>query len=207
MSTDDSLNQKTTIFFATLGQAITIWAHVDRLLFDLCDYALRSQSEKTAVIFYRIKTIGEHLALTDNLLELSLSEENQKKWSVISSMIVTLLSFRNDLAHNPALQVADLPIKEGWVTLDIPVNEQWWEIRTEQRKLLHKKHKQKRASVEEIKLHVLSVQRLVNSINEFRKTLPKKPPKTPLQSAVSGVLRALSRFQNDDPSRPKQRRP
>jgi hypothetical protein len=64
-------------FFALVGYAITQWADVDRLLFELCRFALNVSDRKTAIIFYRSQSIKEHLILTNSLLSESLSSMNR----------------------------------------------------------------------------------------------------------------------------------
>jgi hypothetical protein len=185
-------------FFSRVGYAITRWAHIDRSLFNLCDYAIGANKEMASAIFYKSPNIGDHLALANTLLGYCTDEKQQNIWSKIYLRIEGLLPFRNALAHNPPTQNTFMKI-----ALDVGSNapssaiisalpkakmvspDCYWSIRTEQSKLLHKNKKSKEVNIrkEEIIDHIGSVNDLLKSLREFEASLPQPRALTPAKSS------------------------
>jgi hypothetical protein len=161
-------------FFSRLGYAITRWAHVDRNLFEFCNFAMGTSKEITAVIFHRSPNIKDHLMLTDALMGYVLNKARLKKWEEIRKMVEDNLQFRNDLAHNPPVQVVHLMAVVGEPKFQVPPPKQWWEISTEPTKLLHKKGKPRKATKEDIVSHIKNVNVLLNAMWDLGKSLPKR---------------------------------
>jgi hypothetical protein len=95
-TTNESAARPREAFFATLGYAISRWAHVDRALFDFCKFALQTTEAKTAIVFYRSPSIGDHQITVDKLMRISVRDAQLKQWMKISKTIDRLLTFRND---------------------------------------------------------------------------------------------------------------
>jgi hypothetical protein len=161
-------------FFSRIGYAITRWAHVDSNLFVFCNFALGTSKEMTAAIFYRSPNIKDHLMLTDALMGYVLSGARLKKWNEIYRIADKHLPFRNDLAHNPPVQVVHLAGVIGEPKFQVPPPKQWWEVSTEPTKLLHKKGKPVKATKEDVVSHIREVNLLLKAMWDFGKSLPKR---------------------------------
>jgi hypothetical protein len=105
---EDSYRREAERFFWLVGYAIAEWAHVDRALFDLCKWTLNTSDEKTAVIFYKNPSMGDHLSTVNELMKISLGIKRSPVWAKIHKKTYDLLPFRNDIAHDPATQVVQL---------------------------------------------------------------------------------------------------
>jgi hypothetical protein len=127
-------------FFSLVGQAITRWSYIDRDLFDFCRFALNASEKMSAIIFYRSPTIGDHMNLTDSLMKAAqLHERHLRQWAAILAEMNRLLPLRNEIAHNPHVSAGMIVIQLNSKSSEpgqVVSNEQWYEIRTEQRKLL-----------------------------------------------------------------------
>ena len=133
--------QERSKFFAAVGYAIVQWANIDRALFDFCQFALNASAKKTAAIFYRSQTIGEHLGLTDSLMVIALPKRLQKDWGRLYKLIDNNIAFRNQIAHNPSAQVLKSRIKFGQSAEAQETNELFWASITEPTKTLRKSKK------------------------------------------------------------------
>jgi hypothetical protein len=171
--TEDDFRKRQEKFFFLVGYAITRWAYVDRSLFDFCKFALNTSERKTAIIFYRSPNIGDHLTLTNALMaDAQLQPLHKKHWEQIVRAIEALLPFRNDLAHNPPVQTGFMAIamnKNDPSKTHATEHKQWWEIRTEPRKLLHrpknKKLREIKADSDQIFDHIKKVEILEDAIS------------------------------------------
>src|ERR1700683_2718029 len=147
-TTEDDSHKRMERFFSLVGYAITRWAHIDRSLFNFCKFSLDATEHKTAIVFHRSPSIGDHLALTNALmLATKMKPEHLKHRKQVFHFTKKLLPFRNDLAHNPPAQIVTLAIS---LNRSDPtksrglVPKQWWEIQTEPTKLLHQPKNKKR---------------------------------------------------------------
>jgi hypothetical protein len=106
---------KRKLFYPSLGECITAWAAVERTLFNifhvsLYDYLKKSTKKKAALLFWAMPTFGMRLSYTNMLVEHCLKTgdgsitEAQKRWNQLNKDVVTLASFRNNLAHQPAAE-------------------------------------------------------------------------------------------------------
>jgi hypothetical protein len=156
---------------------------VDRALFDLCKFALRTTEEKTAVVFYRSPNIGDHLTLADKLLKLSLEGSQAENWRQVHSEVTRLLPFRNDIVHNPAIGtivVGGFGVELPYHTHEIPpelekLGPPLWAIKTEPTKLLHRSRSVE-ASREDLVEHVQAVNRLLFEMETLNRSLARKSP-------------------------------
>jgi hypothetical protein len=174
--TDDFL-KKQERFFALAGYAITRWAYIDRSLFDFCKFALSTTEHKTAIVFYRTPSIGDHLGLANALFGASdLPPEALERWKRIAREMQRLLSFRNDLAHNPPVQLAYITMVGDQVT----DQRQEWQFRTDPTKLLHQPPKQKTRKIEatanDVSAHIAKVELLEQAIAALHWQLMGRPP-------------------------------
>lgn len=184
---EDRFRRRAEQFFYRVGYAITTWAEVDRALFDLCRFALNASNEKTAVVFYRSPQIGDHLILVDQLMKESVSERRFGDWKSIYKRLDALLKFRNDIAHNPAVDTAELLAVMGGGR-EIPVASQaadtdddeeavrpesWWSIRTEPMKLLRKSRHVEVKQADLIQ-HIRDVDQALADLYEMTHGLPKR---------------------------------
>ena len=169
---EDEFRKKTEWFYFLVGYAITRWAYVDRSLFEFCEFALGATERKTAAVFYRSPSIGDHLTLTDSLMaSAELSPESLKRWGKVSKAIGELLPFRNDLAHNPPVQVGFIAVstnKNDPSKSNVSESRNWLEIRTEPKKLLRPKTRAINATVELISEHIQKVEKVQGAIRALQ---------------------------------------
>jgi hypothetical protein len=183
MAEDDFLKQRERFFFL-LGYAITRWAYIDRSLFNFCKFALNATEHKTAIVFHRTPSIGDHLALTDALMRAAqLQPQDLKHWEQIVHVMGKLLPFRNDIAHNPPVQAVSMKImvnKHDPSKSHIADQKQQWEIRTEPTKLLHQSKNRKtrkiNATSESIVAHLKKVEKLEHAISALSWKVLGRPP-------------------------------
>jgi hypothetical protein len=173
----DDFLKKQERFFALAGYAITRWAYIDRSLFDFCKFALGTTDHKTAIVFYRTPSIGDHLGLVNALFDASeLPPEALKHWTRISREIGRLLPFRNDLAHNPPVQKVRIMVVNDGVTRHSEI----WQIKTDPTKLLHQPAKKKPRKIEAtetvISDHITKVALLEQAISALRWQLMGRLP-------------------------------
>jgi hypothetical protein len=150
--------------------------HVDSALFKFCKFALATDKYKTAVVFYRSPNLKDHLILVDLLMRLSLSDRHLKKWNEIYDLANEHLPFRNELAHNPPTQVIHITaVLGGEPKFPVPPPQDWWEIKTDEKKLLNKPRKPLQAKREEVVAHINAIDVLLKKMWNLDKTLPKRP--------------------------------
>jgi hypothetical protein len=170
---EDKSRKRMEWFFFLVGYAISRWAHVDRTLFDFCRFALGTNEEKTAIVFYRSQSIGDHLALTDALmLAAQLQDHHLAQWKRIRGKIDKLLPFRNDIAHNPPVQKLSM---QAFVSRDPSVPGRMenvgecWAIETESKKLLQTKSTREISATDaELVEHIRSVDDLQKDMYDLR---------------------------------------
>jgi hypothetical protein len=192
-------------FFSRVGYAITRWGHVDRALFDFCRFALDTTDEKAAVVFYGSPNIGNHLVLADALMSLSVNKRLLKRWKEIVKIANEHLPFRNELAHNPPVQAIHIiAVLGGDPKCPIPPPESWWEIKTDQSKLLHRRRQPWRAKEQDITNHIHAIDKILHQMWTLRKMLPKRPRRfsAPKAPQVLG-----SKTKNAHARGPRARRP
>jgi hypothetical protein len=183
MAEDDFLKRYERFFFL-VGYAISRWAYIDRSLFDFCKFALNTTEHKTAIVFHRTTSIGDHLALTNALMRAAqLQPQHMKHWELIARVIEKLLPFRNDIAHNPPVQTGLTSIvmdKLDPSKSHLSEHKQWWEIRTEPTKLLHQSKNRKTRSIkatsEHILEHIKKLEKLERAISALNWEVMGRPP-------------------------------
>lgn len=180
---EDDASKEYERFFFLVGYAISRWAYIDRSLFDLCKFALNTTEHKTAIVFHRKPSIGEHLSLTDELLRASeLQPRPLEHWNKIKLAMENLLPFRNDIAHNPPAQAGYMTIimdKDDPSKSHVINRKQQMEIRTDQTKLLRQSKKKKNQGVkvtsENITEHIKKVATLQKAIYALSWELTGRP--------------------------------
>jgi hypothetical protein len=111
-----------------------------------------------------------------------LEPDKLKHWETIYAAIEKLLPFRNDIAHNPSTQVAHISAKIGHDNKPAKVLEtkEWWEIRTEPKKLLHKPKNRKprdiKATADDVSQHIKKLDVLLQAISALHWELMGRPP-------------------------------
>lgn len=170
-------------FFAHIGVAITRWAYVDRELFELCAFCLKTDERKVAVVFYRSPQISDHITLLGHLMPLSVESDLASEWKSLSSRLSALLNFRNEIAHNPPMQALrlDLVLRQPGEAPpteaeDAVIVAPTWSIRTEPSKLLRGRQEvvTQKAQIAE---HIALVNQLMDELTAFHDKLRKQPPK------------------------------
>jgi hypothetical protein len=183
-------------FFVALGYAISRWAHVDRALFGFCKFALQTTEAKTAIVFYRSPSIGDHQKTVDKLMRISVRDARLKQWIKINETIDQLLPFRNDIAHSPARETIEIsglwnpsgrePTPEVLERLAAPPK-RWWAIYTEPTKLL-RNARSIEAKREDIIEHIKEIDELLSNMWSLQRALPKRPIRKPQLSTGQAAL-------------------
>jgi hypothetical protein len=97
-----SPEQDNHAFLRLIGECISLWAFLDRGLFDLTKAALGTDDTRTAIVFYSGRTIDNHLSLVDRLVKHGLSKTNfENSWRPLYKRIVRHLETRSIYAHQP----------------------------------------------------------------------------------------------------------
>lgn len=106
---DDGPKQVSDYYFA-VGRLMNLWAMVDGSLYHLFDICLGADSEKAAVIFFRIGGFSTRLSLLDRMAEMHMSETDYATWSGIRSKLAALVATRNLIAHSPVKMTKDYEV-------------------------------------------------------------------------------------------------
>jgi hypothetical protein len=167
----DRLDPK-IVFFYHAGFAISRWALVDRILFQIFCAITNLNKEKAAHLFYRSPYINTHFAITDNLI--TIDKENVKAWPAIAKLFNDNIGLRNRLAHDP---VSVIVSAAGGVPEDQPLSvpPPQWQFNVEPDRLLQKQPKDTEpVTIERIVKHIEEVTKLHLAVEEFLNDLPKK---------------------------------
>jgi len=90
-------------FFYTLGTCVNRWAFLDRQLYRLCRFALRSDARQTAFFYYSQRAFNHRLQYVSDALKTVLPLERfENEWRPLHNKIVGLARTRNIFAHHPA---------------------------------------------------------------------------------------------------------
>jgi hypothetical protein len=90
-------------FLETVGLCVTQWAFVDRQLFRLFNFGLKTTRSRSAAIYYRQNSLDQRLKFVTNVLEQALTEEEYTQhWKPILPVFKKLIPTRNIIAHHPA---------------------------------------------------------------------------------------------------------
>lgn len=193
-------------FFTVVGYAITQWAFIDEKLFEFFHFSLGVDKKKAATIFYGAQTISQHLAMTDKVMRMSLSQRHLNVWTSIVSDINEHLPLRNHLAHDPHRYSPN----ETYTLADLAQNRPSrrrldpYEIVTAEPKLLAKKQ-WRQTRYPEIIGHIGAVFEIDRKLKELRAELPARarkqrearptPKRAPKKGARKGSRRNAARRQ------------
>jgi hypothetical protein len=98
-------------FYQLIGECIKAWATVEGQLYDICAKLLKSDDNLVSVVFFRNRSIGGRLELTDELLTVRFPKIDGcdptviKAWDAIKKQIKDILPVRNSLAHHPVKMI------------------------------------------------------------------------------------------------------
>jgi hypothetical protein len=88
-------------FYAQLGRAVAHWGEIEDYILELFTFAMDADRYKCVIIFSKLGTIGPILETLNEILVISLTKEWYDKWHEVHIELKSLVSFRNNLAHNP----------------------------------------------------------------------------------------------------------
>lgn len=156
-------------FYALIGKCTTQWARIERLLFEVCVWALGVDEARTAAIFYAWPTLGGRRNVTNELVRLA--APNDDEWKGITDAIDEHQPFRNMLAHEPVRQQFEIiwdMFAEGGPK---PIRSDGrLEVHTEPKKLLRGKGKvEQTISIPELEAHLEATKRLHADLALFLK--------------------------------------
>src|SRR5262249_29180010 len=94
-------------FYRRLGICVTIWAYIDRRLYQIFHHATGFKQNQSALVYYGDRTFGRRLSLVDRAIKLAWTkEQHAQEWKPLHRQVVALSQTRNILAHQPALRLA-----------------------------------------------------------------------------------------------------
>jgi hypothetical protein len=89
-------------FFYTLGTGVSRWAFIDRQLYRLFRLALNGDRLRSAVLYYKEKTLYRRVQYVDDLLEHLVDRKALTTWRKLRKRLVDdLLRVRNIFVHHP----------------------------------------------------------------------------------------------------------
>jgi hypothetical protein len=97
-------------FLRAIGLCVNTWAFVDRELYRIFRAALRSlhpasTSKEASALYYKKRTLGQHIKMVDDKLALVLQPDQlQSEWRPLQRRIKDATQTRNIVAHHPALR-------------------------------------------------------------------------------------------------------
>ena len=173
-------------FYAALGRAITGWANLEDILFDITFSILQTTKERAAIVFYRTPTFETRLTLTNDLIHSFLPKHKPgdqpdpgvKQWREIQTEIREHTPIRNRLAHHPVGPVIDLYESTDGQKYKVDVV---FAINISEGEHLRKGEWLPPLGVGEINSHIKIVSRLANALGNFRR---REMPKQPVEPVV-----------------------
>jgi hypothetical protein len=151
-------------FFYWLGNCVNHWAYVDRQLFYICRFTLRTDDRRAALIYYRDRSFEGRLRFVEEALR-GLVDPSifAHFWKPLRKDARALAATRNILAHHPAMRYA--AAKDGK-----PYYE--WSIHIEPyERLLGREYPglmgKDAIRVDDLKAHVDAVEKLYSRLSDF----------------------------------------
>jgi hypothetical protein len=194
MTTSDD---KALHFYALIGEAITRWTLIERVLFSLCKFSLSAGDEKTAAVFYHSSAFNNRVDLTESLLRCALTLPRYREWRSIFCCIKALLPFRGFVAHNPLMHTTELSLGSGDIN-------RWWSIQTENMLLHVRKKPSAIVKDKDLQQHIRDVMSLASRLQQFEQNLPKQPLKKPSKFVLQETLRSRELKEHQKNSRTRQ---
>ena len=97
-------------FFALVGKAISLWAHLESLLIGMASLLLRARPEKVGAVLYSIQNFHVWLNIIDELFSIDKQlRQFSGDWPDISSKLRSLNDIRVRLAHNTFFHDQSVP--------------------------------------------------------------------------------------------------
>ena len=158
-----------TRFFYTLGNCVNRWAYVDRQLYRLYRFGLKTDSMRSAILYYKQKTLSQRIQYVDSLLEYSLTEEQfRNEWRPLRNRLQNdLLPTRNIFVHHPARRTGT--VKDGKPFYFYSIHIEPYE-RTLNKQFPGLKGKEC-LDIGDLERHALDVETLENDLREFVRKL------------------------------------
>jgi hypothetical protein len=162
-------------FYYQVGNAITDWAQVDGRLFSICVSVLKASVQHVAIIYYRTNTLGARLTLVDELLRTVLPKKDHPdgghdhpitaEWKRLYTDIDSALNTRNQLAHSPVSQVAEIDHRPDGTFGITDVS--WTSYRSNAEQSRGRSGDKKELRTEDVKSHVQLVSDLWTRVRAF----------------------------------------
>jgi hypothetical protein len=93
-------------FFRRLGISVSLWAFVDRSLYQIFHHNTGFEQKQSALVFYGLRAFGQRLRLVDRSAKTFLPREVYDDELVpLLTEAKTLAATRNILAHHPTLRI------------------------------------------------------------------------------------------------------
>lgn len=173
-------------FYAALGRAITRWAELEEILFEITFAILGCTRERTAIVFYRTPTLDSRLTLTSDLVHSYFPRHRPgeqpdprvTRWKEIQAAIRMNTPVRNRLAHHPVGPIMDVYLSADGDEHKIVVKAGSYISEGER---LRKREELVPLGLTEIEEHTKTVLKLINELRNFRRQEFPKPPLAPVE--------------------------
>jgi hypothetical protein len=181
----DPTEEDEQAFFAALGKAITRWADLEAVLFEITATILDCTRERAAIVFYRTPTIDSRLTLTSDLVHSFFPRHEPgeqpdpriKRWKDLQAEIKENLPIRNHLAHHPVGPVVDIyetPDGKGPKFEVKPAS-----YRSASEHLRKRERSPDILGINEVEAHTAIVSRIVTDLRNFRRQKVPSQPSEP----------------------------
>jgi hypothetical protein len=156
-------------FLGLIGECVSLWAFMDRELFNLTRACLGTDDKLTAIVFYSWTNIASHLMLVDRLMKHALSSDHfTKKWRPLQKRIKHHLNTRSIYAHQPIKRTGTGKYNRAFYFYSIHIEP------AEQ--LLERKYEGLAGKTEllakDLRKHAMSLEKLVKEVSAFRTLIP-----------------------------------
>ena len=151
-------------FLGLLGECVSLWAFLDRELFNLTQAALGVDHTRAAIVFYSWANIANHLILVDRLMKHRLAAKDfQAEWKPLSKSIRLHLDTRSVYAHQPTKRTGSSENNRASYAYSV-------HIEPAERLLAREYHGlggKSELSAKDLRKHAYSLEKLVRQVSEF----------------------------------------
>jgi hypothetical protein len=153
------------IFLRLLGECVSLWAFLDRALFNLAKTALGTDEKRTAIVFYFRQDMTNHLLLLDRLMKHALVEDHfLHKWRPLHKLISRHLATRSIYAHQPIRRTGTGKNNRAFYYYSIHIEPAQQQLGGDFKQGLGDKTE---LLAKDLKKHAHSLEKLVNEVSDF----------------------------------------
>ena len=94
-------------YYAAIGRCMNMWSMADGVVFRLFCHCLEADDQKCSVLYYRTSGLSTRIQMTSDLAKIALNQNDRDAWTGIQQALMSLISTRNLMAHNPIHRASD----------------------------------------------------------------------------------------------------